>query len=695
MSCNEVAPIYGQISSSEPGWTGGARSIVSFTADCFFGFSVPRGSTGVVCGLNNANEGVGYREIKHAFIVQQGFWRIIEAGAIKTPSKLPYDTGDQFFILRIGGSVIYCVRPAGTPSLSYTYDNRVPGVQLPGPIVYVSTLASTGTQFLDASFYTTGDQIDSEVAGEAWYPGVEESGPLAETAATATITLPLTAFGVARAESETPISALGYAPLPFDVEGTHKGPAGANIQMGFSVFGSGETLTAFARLQLPLTTIADAGGNDIYLTQQGADIPLAFEVTGSARIKSQGANAQLPFKAFGTGRSDAQDAATAIGNVSLPFRVVGGSSTQQNGFVVLFSFGGSPLAVFEEDVAEQVLVSSARQVLYANNVSDTVSVAAVVRNFSARALDIAEQLFAAASVFGDLAGNYTAEVSVADALTFQLVALLTENVLATSGYETQYHAVQELVSGILVGSADYAQRAVSIAEAVDVLGSEEVNRRLVTQVVSAMTLDDTATSVLTICVTETANMQVGDSFELDRHLLADIVEHLDAYTMFRISGDVAEGWVMNTEGQQPISEYDNFVFNSMTYYKGQMITAGDAGIYTHGADTDAGTEITAAMASMLLDFGSSRMKRIRSAYLGYTAANELVMKVRSVHQGQASEHWYKATQNATAAAPEGSYMQVGQGLKSRYWQFELTNIDGGDFEIDKVELHPLILNRRV
>ena len=72
-----------------------------------------------------------------------------------------------------------------------------------------------------------------------------------------------------------------------------------------------------------------------------------------------------------------------------------------------------------------------------------------------------------------------------------------------------------------------------------------------------------------------------------------------------------------------------------------------------------------------------------------------MLKVRSVSDGELSENWYKATQNKVSEAPEGSYMPVGQGLKSRYWQFELTNVDGGDFEIDQVELHPLILNRRV
>jgi hypothetical protein len=145
----------------------------------------------------------------------------------------------------------------------------------------------------------------------------------------------------------------------------------------------------------------------------------------------------------------------------------------------------------------------------------------------------------------------------------------------------------------------------------------------------------------------------------------------------------------------PISEYDNFTFNSMTQFKDKFYGTTDAGLYMMGADTDDSAPITAELSSLMLDLGSSRMKRIRSAYLGYTASNQLVLKVRAVSDGQLSEHWYKARPVAIADAPREGYVRVGQGLRSRYWQFELTNVGGGDFEIDQLELYPLFLNRRV
>jgi len=201
-------------------------------------------------------------------------------------------------------------------------------------------------------------------------------------------------------------------------------------------------------------------------------------------------------------------------------------------------------------------------------------------------------------------------------------------------------------------------------------------------------------NVLTIVIEDTAALAAGDTIELSSQLLVELLDVVDVYALIKTPSDIAQGWVMNTEGTQPISEYDNFEFNSVTTFKKEFYGTSDAGLYVLNADDDAGTNITSELSSLMLDMGTSRMKRIRSAYLGYTAENDLVLKVRSVSDGQLSEHWYKGCEVVSDAPREG-LVQVGQGLKSRYWQFELTNVDGGDFEIDQLELHPLFLGRRV
>jgi hypothetical protein len=146
---------------------------------------------------------------------------------------------------------------------------------------------------------------------------------------------------------------------------------------------------------------------------------------------------------------------------------------------------------------------------------------------------------------------------------------------------------------------------------------------------------------------------------------------------------------------RPISEYDNYNYNSMVSFKGRFYGASDDGLFELDGDDDAGTPIQAKLSSLMLDFGSSRQKRVRSAYLGYTATNQLVLRVRSVSQGLLSEDWYEAREVTSAEAPRANIAHVGQGLKSRYWQFELVNVDGGDFEIDQLEMYPIFLGRRV
>jgi hypothetical protein len=39
-------------------------------------------------------------------------------------------------------------------------------------------------------------------------------------------------------------------------------------------------------------------------------------------------------------------------------------------------------------------------------------------------------------------------------------------------------------------------------------------------------------------------------------------------------------------------------------------------------------------------------------------------------------------------------VKMGRGVKSRYWQFTISNVDGADFEIDELVLLPIILKRR-
>ena len=345
------------------------------------------------------------------------------------------------------------------------------------------------------------------------------------------------------------------------------------------------------------------------------------------------------------------------------------------------------------DVDNDLLVADYVQVSYANNQTETVGVADTPRTFYNPQADLVDAVLAVTAQRGDLVLSLVDMLQAAGSIEFTQAVRISEQLQAAGLAQTLYHGLVEVLAAMTIASGT---RPAYSASATDTIAANaEHSIKLLSNLVNSIGVADSLTNLLTITVLVKDEAGVSDSSELSSHLLAELLDSVDVYTLLRLPDLYVDGWAMNTEGLQPISQYDNFAFNSLTFYKDTMYSASDAGIYTHGVATDDGEDITAEIASMMLDFGTSRMKRIRSAYLGYTASKELVLKVRSVSDGELSENWYKATQNKVSEAPEGSYMPVGQGLKSRYWQFELTNVDGGDFEIDQVELHPLILNRRV
>ena len=222
----------------------------------------------------------------------------------------------------------------------------------------------------------------------------------------------------------------------------------------------------------------------------------------------------------------------------------------------------------------------------------------------------------------------------------------------------------------------------------------ELRQRLA-MLAEAIGAADALQNVLTITVLETAEMAVDDTIELTAQYFASMLDHVEVLAFIKTPAELAQGWVMNTEGAMPISEYDNFVFNSMAYGPDEMLGCTDQGIYTLDGADDAGTAIDAGVTSMMLDFDTSKLKRMSTAYMGYTSDGQLLLKVRSVDQGEYAEWWYEAHSTVVADSPRQNRVKIGKGLRSRYWVFELVNIDGSDFELDKVELYPIVLQRRI
>ena len=192
---------------------------------------------------------------------------------------------------------------------------------------------------------------------------------------------------------------------------------------------------------------------------------------------------------------------------------------------------------------------------------------------------------------------------------------------------------------------------------------------------------------LSFLVTVSDNADISDSTSIQQMLNIDISE-IFGFTGGLSFGDDYYTFVLNTENEA-ISLYSNYNFNSIS---GEL-AASDTGIYQLTGDDDEGTLIGASLKTALMDFGNNLHKQVPYTYIGFSSDGELILKAISNQNGVKKERWYHCKPSRDADAT--SRVQLGRGVKSKYWQFEIINVDGADFDIESFEPMPLSLKRRI
>lgn len=147
---------------------------------------------------------------------------------------------------------------------------------------------------------------------------------------------------------------------------------------------------------------------------------------------------------------------------------------------------------------------------------------------------------------------------------------------------------------------------------------------------------------------------------------------------------------MHTEALS-LTTYSNFPFNSFAAFNGLYLAAGDNGIFALTGSTDNGAIIQAAARTGLTDFGTSFLKRVDRAYVGYRTNGDLLVRVFT---DEVNIRDYRLT-GSGATGLHGNHLRIGKGLGARYWQFEVQNMNGADFNLDLIEIKPTKLPRRV
>lgn len=154
--------------------------------------------------------------------------------------------------------------------------------------------------------------------------------------------------------------------------------------------------------------------------------------------------------------------------------------------------------------------------------------------------------------------------------------------------------------------------------------------------------------------------------------------------------DAVYTWVVNQNTGAPY-RYENHDFHSFASIGSDYLGAKADGIYLLDGDDDSGTPIGAIASTGRLDFGSNRAKRVLGAYLGVDAAGQVNLTLRTDAGKSSGPYQFRV-------APTGRQVErakFAKGLKSRYWEFDIENVAGGELSLDEVQFDVVELKQRL
>lgn len=213
-------------------------------------------------------------------------------------------------------------------------------------------------------------------------------------------------------------------------------------------------------------------------------------------------------------------------------------------------------------------------------------------------------------------------------------------------------------------------------------------------IVESLGLSASATGLAHFFAVSTSTAALSSHASFGQILDAVIAETIAFAGGMQLVDSDGVAWVITPESKAA-AQFKNYAFNSFAKVGQKYYGANNAGVCELTGNTDAGAEIAASLRTGLTHFGVTQQKHIPRAYLGYTSSGQLVLKCFTTDGGAVHERWYELVLPPQAHAPREARVKLARGVVSRYWQFEVHNVAGDDFELDDLRVLPVILTRRV
>jgi hypothetical protein len=145
-------------------------------------------------------------------------------------------------------------------------------------------------------------------------------------------------------------------------------------------------------------------------------------------------------------------------------------------------------------------------------------------------------------------------------------------------------------------------------------------------------------------------------------------------------------WAINTR-TGAVTEYTNYDFNSFAKMGNKYLAASSDGLYELLGDDDDGTDIISKMKTGFAQFAGSHLCHFKAIYLGVRNGGSYYLRIETAEGTN-------TTYELVAEDMKTTRVQVGKGLRARYFSFELENVDGQDFDLESIEFVPMVVQRR-
>ena len=279
----------------------------------------------------------------------------------------------------------------------------------------------------------------------------------------------------------------------------------------------------------------------------------------------------------------------------------------------------------------------------------------------------------------DLWSHYGLVLALSDAIR---VTGVVSNILETRDILADAFALSDLIDKVMAGELTDA------AQFTDVF---QTTLETVAAVLDEMLLGDTLEFSLTVTALVEEQVNLVDSTDTIGELLSALEDGIFIDVFLTTDAGVYDAWIMNTM-TTGVSRYDNQAFNSFALHTNRKyLGAMEDGVYELEGSTDDGTPISGLIKSGLMDFGSTLNKRIKDAWFAMATDGQMLLKMTTTDgEGQGKvERWYRVVET-----PNMYRARMAKGVRAKYWQFQLENIDGADFDVDSIVLHAIPLSRR-